>query len=272
MQSAKKTKRILSAISMAAAAAMSAHAAHGMTLTTFYGDDPSYANSNNAIIVGTGYTPSASAPGSADAVGGLKYFSSATPVAAGVPSVAGGIVSTIGSNLVQTITIPVGDYLSLAIDALLTGNVNADAGVNSGTGTKAATHQVQPSFLGLSQLDVNIPSSNATGNILSPITASANPNIGAPQAGYTGTVYFTTAGLNTSKAEPSTTAEVPQLGANGGTAGGAYNIVPAWGSVHISGGIEPNNAPGGWNAAGPGLHASNDSGTHASGNLGIKGK
>ncbi len=40
MQSAKKTKRILSALSMAAAGALAARTAHGMTLTMFYGNDP----------------------------------------------------------------------------------------------------------------------------------------------------------------------------------------------------------------------------------------
>jgi hypothetical protein len=247
MQSAKKTKRILSAISMAAAAAMSAQAVHGMTLTTFYGNDTSYANSNNAIIVGTNYAPAAG--GKLDTAGGLEYFQagSHTNVA-----VTGGI---------QTITIPIGDYVSLAIDALLTGNVNADGG--KATGSSASVDTVQPSYLGLSQMDVTIPSSNTHGNILSPITASVTTAIGAPQAGYTGTVFFSTASLNASGL-----AKTSALGANGGASSASYNAIPNWVSVSVKGGVEPNNLPGGWNGTG-GTHASPDAGANASGNLGI---
>ena len=136
--------------------------------------------------------------------------------------------------------------------------------MNSGSGTRPSSHQVQPSFLGLSQLDIAIPSSDTTGNILSPITHDPSPDIGNPSAGYTGTVYFSTAVLNTSGAG----GNGQLLGANGGSAGGAYNIVPSWRSVHLAGGVEPNNAPGGWNAAG-GINATLDSGVNASGNVGI---
>jgi hypothetical protein len=252
MQSAKKTKRILSALSMAAAGALAARTAHGMTLTTYYGNDPSYANSNNGLIIGTGLVASGV---STNAVGGLQYFTNETNV-----PVAGGI---------QTITLPIGDYLSLAIDALLTGNLNADAGVNAGTGTKPTNHQVQPSFLGLSQLDINIPSSNTTGNILSPITFSPSPNIGNPAAGYTGTVYFATTNINSSGG----TAGVG-LGANGGTSSGSYNAVPNWISIDLHGGVEPNNGatgtngPAGWNNH-AGAQPTTDTGANASGTVGI---
>jgi hypothetical protein len=254
MQSAKKTKRILSALSMAAAGALAARTAHGMTLTTYYGNDPSYANSNNGLIIGTGLAPTGV---STNATGGLQYFTNETNV-----PVAGGI---------QTITLPVGDYLSLAIDALLTGNLNADAGVNAGTGTKPTNHQLQPSFLGLSQLDINIPSSNTTGNILSPITFSPSPNIGNPAAGYTGTVYFATTNINSSGGNSSV-----GLGANGGTSTGSYNTVPDWISIDLHGGVEPNNgasgepsnAPKGWNNS-TGANPTTDTGTNASGTVGI---
>jgi hypothetical protein len=266
MRSAKN-KKIVAALSMAAAGALAAKTAHGMTLSMYYGNDPLYSHSNNGLIVGSGYAPSGTGTNTA---GGAEYFSHEANVPAGgaLPSTtltAGNVVSaTVGGNGIQTITIPVGDYLSLAIDALLTGNVNADAGVNSGSGTKASNHQVQPSFLGLSQLDVIVPSSNTQGNILSPITASNSPDIGNPPAGYTGTVYYSTAVLNTSGSG----GNGQKLGANGGAAGGAYNVVPSWGSVHIAGGIEPNNAPGGWNSA-TGSNPTLDSGANASGNVGI---
>jgi hypothetical protein len=143
--------------------------------------------------------------------------------------------------------------------------------VNSGTGTKPSNHQVQPSFLGLSQLDVAIPSSNTTGNILSPITFSPSPNIGAPAAGYTGTVYFATTNINSSGGQSNV-----GLGANGGTSTGAYNVVPNWISVDMPGGVEPNNGssgvplegPPGWNNSG-GSNPTADTGTNASGNVGI---
>jgi hypothetical protein len=270
MRSARKNLRILSALSMAAAGTLVAKTAHGVTLTMYYGNDPSYSHSNNAIIVGTGLQPTSEALFS-NAAGGIEYFNNATNVPAGSAFPGTGIFapvsSTIGGNGIQTITMPIGDYLSLAIDALLTGNANADAGVNSGTGTKPSNHQVQPSYLGLSQLDIAVASSDTQGDILSPITFSPTPDIGNPSAGYTGTVYYSTANLNTSGAGQNAGSH-EELGANGGTSGGAYNIVPAWGSVHLAGGVEPNNAPGGWNAAG-GDEPTMDSGPNASGNVGI---
>ena len=260
MQSRTKARRILAAVSMAAAGTLAARAAHAQTLTMFYGNDPNYANSNNAIIVGNSYFPSF---GTKQTTGGLGYFSTGTHVNVpiGTPSNAGGVASAIGSNGLQTITIPVGDYVSLAIDALLTGNVNADGGKS--TFTISGGDAVQPSYLGLSQLDINIASSNATGNNLSPITASVLNAAGAPSAGYTGTVFYSTASLNASGLK-----NVSALGANGGASSASYNVVPSWVSMSTKGGVEPNNALGGWNGAG-GAHASPDSGTNASGNVGI---
>jgi len=267
MRSAKN-KKIVAALSMAAAGALAAKTAHGMTLSMYYGNDPVYTHSNNGLIVGSGLSPSGTG---SDAVGGLEYFSHEANVPAGgalssVTVGAGSVSATVGGNGIQTITIPVGDYLSLAIDALLTGNVNADAGVNSGSGTKPSNHQVQPSYLGLSQLDVIVPSSNTQGNILSPITFSNSPDIGNPPAGYTGTVYYTTANLNTAGSGQNSGSH-NAAGANA-PGNGSYNVVPSWGSVHIAGGAEPNNAPGGWNAAG-GSNPTLDSGANASGNVGI---
>jgi hypothetical protein len=225
MRSAKN-KKIVAALSMAAAGALATKSAHGVTLSMYYGNDPSYSHSNNAIIVGGGLAPSGTGINSA---GGLEYFANHVNVPAGraLASTGNGnigpVSASIGGNGLQTITIPLGDYLSLAVDALLTGNINADVGVNSGTGTKASNHQVQPSYLGLSQLDIAVASSDTQGDILSPITFSPSPDIGSPSAGYTGTVYYSTANLNTSGAG----GNGERLGANNGTASGAYNIVPS---------------------------------------------
>jgi hypothetical protein len=242
MHQAKKSKKILSALSMAAVAALGAKTAHGMTLQMYYGNDPTYTNSNNSVLVGTSYATS----GSKDTQGEDEYLSGATPQA-----ITGGV---------QTITVPIGDYLSLAIDAVLTGNVNADAGVNSGTGTKPSNHQVQPSFLGLSQLDVFVPASSTgvAANILSPITSSGSNVVGKAGAPYTGTVYSSTGNLNQS------------IGNNTPGQGG-YNSAPTWVKVAETGGIEPNSGiPIGWNYSG-GANGTTDSGSAgtASANIGI---
>ncbi len=214
------------------------------------GTIPSYANSNNAIIIGTGLN----LPGPAASSMRLEawqYFES------------GGQTNVPVTGGIQTITIPIGDYLSLAIDALLTGNVNADAGVNSGTGTKSANHQVQPSFLGLSQLDVNIPSSNTQGNVLSPITLSTTIRHWSPG----GRIYWNRLFRHR------------HINSTGGVTGFWHprqwwyldRFIQCRSELdlrNLHGGVEPNNAPGGWNAAG-GAHAAPNTGANASGNVGI---
>jgi len=52
MRSAKN-KKIVAALSMAAAGALAAKTAHGMTLSMYYGNDPVYTHSNNGLIVGS---------------------------------------------------------------------------------------------------------------------------------------------------------------------------------------------------------------------------
>ena len=156
MQSAKKrSTQILSALSMAAASAVAAHTAHGATLNMYYGQETSYANSNNGVFVSTGYKPQASGQAT-DAVGEDENLTGVTPVAA--------------SNVVPTtIMLPVGSYLSLALDAVLTGNANPYAG-------QAFKGQHQPAFMGLSELGIAISSSDATGVLLTPVASSSSPD------------------------------------------------------------------------------------------------
>jgi hypothetical protein len=231
MQSSRKTKRIVSALSMAAAAALATNAAFGVTLTMYYGNDPNYSNSNNAIIIGNGFTPSYSAA-TFDQTGSPEYFANHTNVP----------VSQTGPT---TITMPVGDYLSLAIDAILTGNVNPQGGVDIGLGTKPSNHQVQPSYLGLSSLEINIRSTDTYATTLTPIS-TGGPEGFAPN---NGTTYNSTAAINTK-------GSTPHLGANSGSSGGAYNVVPNWINRVMPGYVEPNE---------PGF----DSGTMASGEVGV---
>ncbi len=150
---------------------------------------------------------------------------------------------------------PVGDYLSLAVDAILTGNVNPQGGVNIGTGTKPSNHQVQPSYLGLSSLELKLMSTDTYGTTLTPISTGGPQGFAPASGGYNnGTTYNSTAAINTQGSTPE--ASAPHLGANGGSSGGAYNVVPNWVNRVEAGYVEPNE---------PGF----DSGTMASGQVGV---
>jgi hypothetical protein len=228
MQSAKKTTKILSALSMAAAAVFAAKAAHGATLSMYYGNDPSYSNSNNSVEIGTGYNPSS---GVANGTGGVQYFAHETSVTV-----------TAGPGGVQTINLPVGDYLSLAIDAVLTGNSNSDGGKSTGN---AGKHQTQPANLGLASMSAYVFSSDTNAHVLTPL---GNPFAGpVSTAANGGTTYFSTGVVNT--ATGGTTAQGPN-----GPASTSYNVIPNWVSQTSPGDVEPNEA-------------GYDQGTHASGNI-----
>jgi hypothetical protein len=189
MRSSKKAVRILSALSMAVAATLAPKSAPGVTLTLYYGQDPNYSNSNNSIFISNTYNPSASAT---DAAGNPEFFG---PAPTNV---------TVSQTAPTTIVMPVGDYLSLAVDAVLTGNVNPDGGKNTGTGGPT-THQVQPSFLGLQDLGLDIGF-----NGINPVFGTA----GAP---------YSTGEVNVTQ----------------GPNGGAYNVAPNW-----NGGIGPEIVSG----------------------------
>jgi hypothetical protein len=71
------------------------------------------------------------------------------------------------ANVPTTINIAVGDTFEFGIDAVLTNNINPDAGEK--TGTPGHTF-VQPSYLGLSTLSIAVPSSDSHADYLVPVT------------------------------------------------------------------------------------------------------
>jgi len=240
---AKRSTKILSALSMAAVSVIGAKVAHAQaTLNLYYGQDSSFFNSNNGIIIGTGYNPAGANTKNngtgvathSDVTGALKYITSPTEV-------------TVSQTATTTITLPVGDYLSLAIDALLSGNSNPDGGKVTGA---SAT---QPSFLGLSELSLGVSSTDATAAILTPISTSAPLSTFNSQ-----NTYNSTTSLNSSIPSGSG-APTAHIGPNSASSP-AYQVVPAWGSLSSADGradVQPNE---------PGF----DPG-HGNGNVGLNG-
>jgi len=231
---AKKSTKILSALSMAALSVMGAKAAHGATLNLYYGQDLSQANSNNGIMIGTTYSKAGTG---SDLVGSKKFLTGTTE-------------QVVSQTATTTITLPVGDYLSLAIDALLTGNSNPDGGLDSGFGVGP-----QPSFLGLSELSLGVQSTDSTASILTPVS----PDVAtAPLSSFNGhNTYHSSTVLNTSVTSP--TAKTVSQGPNS-ILGSAYNVKPAWGSVSSAdprADVQPNET-------------GYDAGT-ANGNVGLNG-
>jgi len=188
MRPSKKTAGILSALSVAAVATLAPRCGRGATLTLYYGQDPNYSNSNNSIFVSNTYNANATAT---DAVGNSEYLG-ADPTNISVSQTAP-----------TTIVVPVGDYLSLAIDAVLTGNSNPDGGKTTGDGTPE-TDQLQPNYLGLASLDLNVEGA------LTAVPANTGNNVGP----------YSTAQINVAQ----------------GSNGGAYDVVPKW-----AGGTSPGN-------------------------------
>jgi hypothetical protein len=199
MRSAKKSTKILSALSMAAAATLAAQAAHGATLSLYYGND-TFANSNNGIIVGTSYNPAGTNGTNASNSGQYIGGAVAVPVSESAPT---------------TIVVPQGDFLSLAIDALLTGNSNPDGGV------KGKDVVAQPTFLGLSSMSVGVSSTDTHATFLTPIS-----NDVAPLSAFNGVAtYHSTTSINSSVQNPNGNA------LSQGSNGGAYNVKPIWNSL-----------------------------------------
>jgi len=165
---AKKSTKVMSALAMAVAGAASAHMAHAATLTLYYGEEAAYANSNNGIFVSTGYN-----------------LSNLGNNAKGQPTHLSGVVTPVASvpGAPVTVNVPIGDYLSLAIDAVLTGNANTSPGNSNDTAV--------PSFLGLSSLGITIASTDTTGIMLtgnSVATAPSTTIAGLPSYVSTGVV------------------------------------------------------------------------------------
>jgi len=191
MQSAKKMKA-LSVLSMAVAATLGAKAAHGATITLYY---------DNINDVTDGQTYGYAAQG-----GGTSYTG---PL---------------------TINVAIGDTFEFGIDAVVTSNVNPDAGKK--TGSSSGKDLAQPSFLGLSTLSITVPSSDLNASKLTP---GIN---GSPTGTFAGQPdYNSTASLNSSLGVGST------FGPNS-TITGSNTPVPAWG-FSTQGDVSPTSTSGG---------------------------
>jgi hypothetical protein len=191
MQSAKKMKA-LSVLSMAVAATLGAKAAHGATITLYY---------DNINDVTDGQTYGYAAQG-----GGTSYTG---PL---------------------TINVAIGDTFEFGIDAVVTSNVNPDAGKK--TGSSSGKDLAQPSFLGLSTLSITVPSSDLNASKLTP---GIN---GSPTGTFAGQPdYNSTASLNSSLGVGST------FGPNS-TITGSNTPVPAWG-FSTQGDVSPTSPTGG---------------------------
>lgn len=221
MPFAQKSKRILATLSMVAIATLGPKAARatvgGVTLSMNYGQDAIAANDNNNIVIGTGYSPTADGAG--------HYLSGAT-------------AQTVSQTVTTTITMQVGDYLSLAIDAVLTGNSNPSGGlINPKNG-----NLTQPSFLGLSEFGMSVSSTDASAAILTPIPSPFDV-AGEPDTTINGVPAYTSSAIINTVSGPN---------------GGAYNVVPAWNSISGAGDVYPNE-PGfsdpGHNSGGVGINA-----------------
>jgi hypothetical protein len=145
VKSAKNSARALTAL---AAATIAVKSASAVTLTLYYGNTAGTSNpSSDGIYIGGGISTSANA---------LGNLQNATQVPANV----GGPT---------TVSIPVGAYVSIAINAVLTGDSNSDAGVNEIT-DNGSQSIAQPNFMGLAALGIRVPVSanDANGQILQP--------------------------------------------------------------------------------------------------------
>jgi hypothetical protein len=237
----KDKTRSAAVLAMAATTVIASAVSHAqVTLNLYYGQDLNYANSNNGIIVGNGSNSSGIKIGGTktNATGGLFYFQHSTE-------------QTVDQNVPTTITVPVGDYLSLAVDAVLTGNPNPDAGINS-IGQPGAT---QPAYLGLNVLSLGESSTDTSGSILTPISTDPSTH---PLSSYAGEpTYHSTAVINSYVVNP--IGPVDRLPQNAPT-GTNYTALPVWGTaanVNAAADVQPNE---------PGYDAG-----HGNGNVGLNG-
>jgi len=240
MRSAKKSTKVLSALSMAAVAVigLKASSAHGATVTLYYGDD-TYANSNNDVAISGTYRSGAT---KTDTQGAAEYLSQNNTNSTNVTTVA------VSQTAATTINLPLNSYLSLAIDALVTGDTNPDGGNTTGPGAGAT----QPSFLGLAALGVGITSSDTTASILSPLAVPGGAQVSTASNG--GSTYLSTGIVNGSQ---NVITHPTKQGSN--SVVGSYNVVPNWANEAQPGDVEPNKLTG----------TGSDTGSTASGNIGI---
>lgn len=199
MQSAKKSTKALSALSIAAIAALGAKSASAATLNSYYN--------------------------------GVSVFQSDNLTPDANPSIAS---PTLNASTPTTITLTVGEFLDFGIDAVVTNNINPDAGKNTGTTGKTTTRQIQPSNLGLAQLGFRIPSSDTNASLLLPLqTASRTAVDGKP-------AFDSSAWINNTPGA-SNVASKEGVGAGGGSQGGAVatgqarndlsGAIPFWSSA-----------------------------------------
>lgn len=162
MQSAKNRMKVLSALSMAAAATFAVKSANAASLSLYYGQSSSTAAAKaDSVYVGTGIATSS--PG----------------------NLTGGTAQTVSQTAATTITVPVGQYLSISINALLTGDTNPDGGSHTSHPSYDGSLN-QPATLGLSALGIRIPVSanDANGSILQPVNNGASYTTFNSVAGY----------------------------------------------------------------------------------------
>jgi hypothetical protein len=189
MQSAKKhLSKALPAISMAAAAVLAAKSAQAQLVTPYYGN----AGGSHLTSSATTWTTNS------------VYLATNSTGNVGIT------YENITGSAAQTITVPVGDYLFLAVDVVTSSNPNgsSDAGKVEGN-TTGDPGAVQPSYLGLATLGITVPSSDSSATYLQPLLGAS---AGASYA--QGWGYSSKAVLNTSQ---------------GQNTGGA-NVPPAWAS------------------------------------------
>jgi hypothetical protein len=189
---AKKMKA-LSVLSMAVAATMGAKAAHAATVTVYY-DNINVLDSSSAVVQSYNYGTS----------GGNQ---SAIPL---------------------TINVGVGDTFQFGVDAVVTNNVNPDAGKKTGSATNKDI--VQPSFLGLATFSVVVPSTDTSASILTPNTDGAPAN----------NTFGTTPDFNASVSLNNQTNPGSTNPPNNNPSG----FVPAWGSS-TPGDVAPTSNTGG---------------------------
>jgi hypothetical protein len=151
MQTVKYRKRVLSALTMAAASTFAIKSASAVSLRLYYGDTAGTTNANSdGIYVNAGGEPTTANT----AIGGLS----------------GGTTIMIKPNqsTPTTISLAPGGYLSISINALITGDANPDGGLAEATPTGTA---VEPNNLGLTTLGIRVPVSanDANGSILQPV-------------------------------------------------------------------------------------------------------
>jgi hypothetical protein len=130
------------------------------------------------------------------------------------------------SQIPTTFNVALGDTFQFGIDAVVTNNINPDGGQTTG---KVGHVAVQPSFLGLSELGIQIPSTDTTAVKLVPNTVGSPTGTFGPNPD-----FDSTASLNNSAGIGSA------VGPNNNPGG----FVPIW-NLSAEGDVSPMSATGG---------------------------